>query len=356
MRPLVAGLVAGLLTASATLTPVAATPAARTAQASVADPFERARAAAARVSFTGTVEVSWLDGRTEHHEQLTVKSAGGSLLVEGGNQVMVASTSERLVRHEGGGWDLLWPGAIDRAERPDPGLKYQTVEHDGPEVAGRPTTVVDVRQKGVGPEGAGPEGVGPEGVLREQVFLDRETELLLQRRQYDGAGITSRVVGFTSLVIDPGTAPAVSPSKPANLVPESVQPTSLASPGLAPARLVDGYARMGVYKRDGLVQVLYSDGIYDLSVFERQGTLDRRDLGRAGGPVQVGRAAGWRYAWPGGQVVLWQAGGTVYTLVSDAPLDQVLLAASDLPVPAERRPSILERLRSVARTLIQPLA
>ena len=121
-------------------------------------------------------------------------------------------------------------------------------------------------------------------------------------------------------------------------------------------RLADGYDRLGVYKRDGVVQVLYSDGLYDLSVFERAGTLDRSELGTDGGPVQVGQAPGWRYAWPGGQVVLWQAGGTVFTVVSGAPLDQVLTAARDLPVPPSKKPSLLARLRSVARTLIQPLA
>ena len=105
-------------------------------------------------------------------------------------------------------------------------------------------------------------------------------------------------------------------------------PASLSSPALAPDRLAEGYARVGVYKRDGTVQVLYSDGMYDLSVFERRGALDRTDLGEAGAPVRVGKAAGWRYAWPGGQVVLWQAGETVYTVVSDAPLDQVLTAAA----------------------------
>ena len=71
--------------------------------------------------------------------------------------------------------------------------------------------------------------------------------------------------------------------------------------------------------------------------------------------MPVGKAAGWRYAWPGGQVVLWQAGSTVYTVVSDAPLDQVLVAARDLPVPATRKASVLDRLRSLARTMIQPL-
>ncbi len=341
VRTLVAGVAVGLV-ATSVVVPTAAGATDAAGQA-VEDPFERAREAATRVSFSGVVEVRWLDGGTEHHEQLTVKSAAGSLLLSGGdNQVMVSPSSERLVQHEGGGWDLLWPPALDRPDGPDPSLKYQTAEHEGPAVAGRPTTVVDVRQKGSG--------------LREQVLLDRETSLLLERRQFDGSGATARVVGFTSLVIDPSTAPPAPPVKTDDLAPESVLPASLSSPALAPARLADGYTRVGVYKRDGTVQVLYSDGIYDLSVFERRGALDRRDLGRTGGPVPVGKAPGWRYAWPGGQVVLWQAGETVFTVVSDAPLDQVLTAARDLPVPAKRKPSVLERLRGVARTLIQPLA
>jgi negative regulator of sigma E activity len=332
---LVAGLVAGLLTASVPTTSAAAL---------VDDPFEKARQAAAQVSFTGTLEVRWLDGATEHHEQLTVQSAEGSLLLKGllkgGNQVMVSATSERLVQHPDGDWNLLWPPALDRVDGPDPGQKYQVSEHDGAPVAGRQTTVVDIRQ-------------GP--LLREQVFLDQETDLLLERRQFDDRGTTTRAVGFTSLVIDPATAAPPSPTGSSDNAPEVMTPAGLSSSTMAPARLADGYARVGVFRRDGVVQVLYSDGIYELSVFERRGELDRHELGSAGGPVTVGTAAGWRYAWAGGQVVLWQAGPTVFTVVSDAPLDQVLTAARDLPVPAKRKPSAMERLRSVARTLIQPL-
>ena len=328
-----AGVVAGLLVTSA---------ASSAASTQVEDPFERAREAAAQVSFTGTVEVRWRDGPTEHHEQLTVQSAGGSLLLRGAKQdeVMVSSQSERLVRHQDGGWDLLWPPALGRDDGPDPGLKYRTTERDGPAVAGRPTTLVEVRQH---------------DVLREHVLLDRETALLLERRQFDPDGAATRSVGFVSLVIDPTTAPPAAPARTANLAPEPVAPASLSSPALAPSRLAEGYARVGVYKREGTVQVLYSDGIYDLSVFERRGALDRDALGEWGGPVKVGEAAGWSYSWPGGQVVLWQAGQTVFTVVSDAPLDQVLTAARDLPVPVSRRASVLERLRSIARTLIQPL-
>ncbi len=330
MKVLVAGLVAGLLTSAVTPTAVGA----------VESPFDRARDAAAEVSFTGTVEIRWLDGPIEHHEQLTVQSAKGSMLLRGGNQVMVSATSERLVQHPSEGWNLLWPTAVDRVDGPDPGVKYQTTEQAGPPVAGRPTMVVDVRQG---------------SVLREQVFLDQETDLLLERRQFDPSGTTTRVVGFTSLAIDPATAPPPAPAKSDDQAPEIVATNRLASAGMAPARLADGYQRVGVYRRDGVVQVLYSDGMYDLSVFQRKGALDRRELGQEGGPVTVGKAAGWRYAWPGGQVVLWQAGATVFTLVSDAPLDQVLTAARDLPVPAKAKPSALEKLRSLARTLVQPL-
>ena len=332
MKVLVAGLVAGLLTTSV----------ATSASGLVDDPFDRARAAAAQVSFRGTVEVRWLDGATEHHEQLTVQSAEGSMLLTGGsgNLVMVSASAERLVQHADGGWNLLWPPARDRVDGPDPGLKYQVSEQDGPPVAGRPTTVVDIRQ-------------GP--LLREQVFLDRETNLLLQRRQFDATGTTTRVVGFTSLVLDPSTAPPPPAGDPSDRAPEVLTPARLPAPALAPDRLADGYTRVGLFRRDGVVQVLYSDGIYDLSVFERRGALDRHELGSTGGPVTVGKAAGWRYAWPGGQVVLWQAGPSVFTVVSDAPLDQVLAAARALPVPATPRPSAMERLRSLARTLIQPL-
>lgn len=326
-----AGVVVGLL---ATL------PAAGAAGAAADDPFDRAREAMDRVSFTGTVEIRWREGQEERREQLAVRSAGGSLLLRGATQVMLSSTSERLIQRPDGGWQLLWPPALGRVDGPDPSLKYQTAEHAGPAVAGRETTVVDIRQH---------------GRLREQVFLDRDTDLLLERRQYDETGATTRTVGFTELVVDPTTAPPPPPAAASDRAPVEVEPSRLTSPALAPLTLADGYTRVGVYQRDGVVQVLYSDGIYDLSVFQRRGALDRRDLGPGGVPVTMGKASGWRYAWPGGQVVLWQAGGTVYTVVSDAPLDQVMTAAGDLPVPERRRPSLLERLRSLARTLVQPL-
>ncbi len=341
MRARLTSVVVGVVVATSLATTTAGATPVGAAAVAADDPFDRAREAAGRMSFTGTVEVRWLDGGTEHREQLSVRSAEGTLLLQGGHQVMVSATAARLVQHENEGWNLLWPPALDRVDGPDPSLKYRTTEHEGPAVAGRRTIAVDIHER---------------SLLREQVLLDRATDLLLQRRQFDQSGATTRVVGFTELVIDPTTAPPPAPAKASDRAPEAVTLASLSSPALAPATLADGYARVGLYRRDGVVQVLYSDGIYELSVFQRRGALGRHQLGKEGGPLQVGQASGWRYAWPGGQVVLWQAGGIVFTVVSDAPLDQVITAARDLPVPATRKPSLLDRLRSVSRTLIQPLA
>ena len=293
------------------------------------------------MSFVGIVQVRWLDGGTEHSERLTVQSAAGTVVVRGGNQVMAAPGAGRLLQHEDDGWDLLWSARLGRAERPDGALKYRLTTSDGPSVAGRPTTTVEVHEH---------------DLLRERVYLDRESGLLLKREQFDPAGVVTRVVGFDTLVVDPATPAPAAPSSPADEAPRALSPQRLGSPGLAPERLADGYRRLGVYRRSGIVQVLYSDGMYDLSVFEQRGRLDLGGLGEGAAPVAVGAANGWRYTWPGGHVVLWQAGGRVFTLVSDAPLDQALAAASSLPVPRSASSSLLDRLRRVARAVIQPLA
>jgi hypothetical protein len=311
------------------------------ATAAPGDPFDRARQAAETASFVGIVQVRWLDGGAEHSERLTVQSSDGVVVVRGGNQVMAAPGSGRLVQQEDRGWDLLWSPRLGMAERPDAAGKYHTTEAAGPPVAERPTTTIEVDEH---------------GLLRERLYLDQQSGLLLKREQFDAAGALTRAVGFDTLVFDPSTPTPAAPSSPADQAPEAVAPQRLGPPGLAPERLAGDYRRLGVYRRPGVAQVLYSDGMYELSVFEQRGRLDRQGLVPGGSPVGVGEVAGWRYPWPGGHVVLWQAGGRVFTVVSDAPLDQVLAAASSLPVPAAGSPSAMDRLRRLARAVIQPLA
>jgi hypothetical protein len=304
------------------------------------NPLDRARRAAETASFVGILQVWWLDGGTEHSERLTVQSSDGAVVVRGANQVMAAPGAGRLLQHDEGGWDLLWSPRVGLAERPDVSLKYRTADQPGPQVADRPTRAIDVEE---------------DGLLRERVYLDAESSLVLKREQFDPTGAVTRRVAFDTMVLDPATPPPPPPAKSSDQAPKSVPPERLGA-GLAPDQLAEGYRRLGVYRRSGVVQVLYSDGMYDLSVFEQPGRLDRGSLGAGGLPVSVGKATGWRYTWPGGHVVLWQAGGRVYTVVSGAPLDQVVGAASSLPAPAAASPSMMERLRRVARAVIQPLA
>ncbi len=301
-------------------------------------PLEEARQAAEQTSFEGVLEVRWRDGDDIRSERLTVQAAGGALVVLGANRVMARPTFGRLVAHGGGGWEEMWLPSLTQAPRPQGASKYLTTPPaDGPSVAGRRTKAVEIRHG---------------GRLVERIFLDRETDLLLERDQYDARGDILRTLAFTSLTLGPvATAPA-GPPPAAHHAPKQVSAGSLD----APPALDEGYERMGVYRSGPVLQVLYSDGLYDLSVFQQRGRLRRSDLPPAGERVSVGGATGWRYPWPGGQLVVWSKAGSVFTAVSDAPAEQVLAAVRSLPRIASGELSLLGKIRRASQALMEPLS
>lgn len=306
------------------------------------EPLEQARYAAEHTVFAGVLEVRWRDGDETRSERLRVEAAGGSLMVRGANLVMARPDYRRLLAHAGGGWEEMWLPSLAPSARPDGAAKYRTTAPvDGPAVAGRPTKVVEVHTG---------------GALLERIYLDTETSLLLERDQYDRQGAIVRRLAFESLTIGGPVAPLNPPPSPAHYAPDEVQPGHLRSPAAAPESLADGYQRMGIYKSGSVLQVLYSDGVYDLSLFQQQGRLRRSDLPGRGEPVSVQGAAGWRYPWPGGQLVVWSAGGRVFTAVSDAPADQVLTAVRSLPRIPGGELSLLGKIRRAAQALVQPLS
>jgi len=306
-------------------------------------PLEQAREAAEHTVFEGVLEVRWRDGDEVHSERLRVEAAGGSLMVRGANLVMARPEYGRLLAHGGGGWEEMWLPSQAPNARPDGAVKYRTTAPAaGPAVAGRPTKVVEVRTG---------------GTLLERVYLDTETNLLLERDQYDSQGAVMRRLAFESLTIGGTLAePPSAPDSPAQHAPAQVAPERLSSPAMAPGSLADGYQRIGIYRSGSVLQVLYSDGLYDLSVFEQPGRLRRSDLPGKGQRVSVRGATGWRYPWPGGQLVVWSAGGRVFTAVSDAPADQVLTAVGSLPKVPGGELSLLAKVRRAAQALVQPLA
>jgi hypothetical protein len=294
-------------------------------------PVDRSRQAAARVDFTGDVRVQWVDGVGRHETVLTVRAADGVISVQGPRAV-VAERHQRLVGEGGAGWRLVWQEALPATQPPAP-AGYRIDYGFGPVVAGRLTRLVQIA-KG--------------GVLRERLLVDAGSGLILRREQYDGRGALRRLIAFERIRLGPGAVP-----HPARVRDDAPRPmSSPPSSGVfrAPARLAGGYTRIGTYRRDGSVHVVYSDGIYGLSLFEQRGRLPRGYLAQVARPVAVGRATGWHLVAPAGDVVVWQAGEAVYSVVGEAPAEEVLAAARSVPWPPG--PSLLARVRRACRALL----
>jgi hypothetical protein len=302
-------------------------------------PLEVAGRAAEQVSFLGVVQVRWFEGTTERRESMLVQGANGSVVVRGTTAVM-ATKDQRLVEHQGGRWDLLWPVTREGTTRPPLTGKYTFAPQSGPAIGGRPSRMWEVRHG---------------GVLVERLYLDVETDLLLRREQFEAGSVgPRRTVGFETLTVGGATPEPRKPESFERVAAQAVPVARLSKRVAAPNALAGSYTRLGVYRRSGVTQVVYSDGLYDLSLFEQPGRLERGRLS-GGERVAVQGTTGWRSAWAGGHIVVWEAGGTVFTAVSDAPLEQVLAAVQSLP-PAQASSPLLRRLRQVCRSLLQPLA
>jgi hypothetical protein len=324
VKPLVAGTALVLLTTAGS--PAVAAP--------TDDPLVQARRAARDQSFTGQVEVLWRDAAGDHKATVDVRSANGSLVVSGTTTVMDAGDRARFVRRREGGWELLWSASSPSAATPPPSTKYQTVETGTTTVADRPARLLEVRQG---------------TVLRQRLALDRQTNLVLRREHLGADGGVDRVVSFTSLKIPDHTPTPAPPSASEDHAGRAI--SAVSAPFSAPPVLRDGYQRMGMYEEGGVVQALYNDGLYDLSVFEQRGRLHRGDVPASGERLRLGGRRAWAYTWPGGHVLLWHAAGTVYAMVSDAPLEHLLVAADSLPTRG-RSLSLGDRLRRVCRSLV----
>lgn len=305
-------------------------------------PLEQARRAAEQTAFEGVMEVRWRDGASVRSERLRVQSVGGALTVRGANLVMTRPSYGRLLSHGDGGWEEMWLPSLGPTARPDGVAKYRTTQPvDGPPVAGRATRVVEVHH---------------DGALLERIYLDTVTGLLLQRDQFDGRGEVARTLAFASIDLNPTSEPPAEPRSAARHAPKAVQPHRLPTPSIAPPVLAQGYERLGIYRSGGVLHVLYGDGLYDLSLFHQPGRLRRSELPPGGERVSVGRATGWRYPWPGGQLVVWSGAGQVHTAVSDAPAEQVLAALRSLPRVPTRELSLLEKVHRATQALMEPLS
>jgi negative regulator of sigma E activity len=296
------------------------------------DPAEElmtgARHAAERSNFSGVLEVTWSDAAGAHSREVAVRSTNGVLSL--GNEGQVVVDGPRRFVHDTEGWLSAW-GREVTSEVPSPSEKWRFTLRDGSVVAGRPTREVDVTGR-------------EDGRVRQRLYFDATTDLLLRREQLDRRGNTVRAVGFVSFgEAAGGVLPADAPRAPrasATRQPSSIE--GVIAPFRAPSTVGNGFHLAGRYRdAAGTVQLFYSDGLFGVSVFEHQGELDWSELPAGGDARTVAGHDARRYRTPTGVVTVWESDGVVYTAVGDAPTDQVdeLLAEftpSDSPSAFER--------------------
>ncbi len=251
--------------------PVAALPGPE-ANASAVELLDRAREAAETQPFDGVVAVEWRDGRERHSEQVPVHSAGGVLRF--GDEV-VGAGARRMV-HSTDGWLSLW-GHDVATLGPSPTAKYRLAVAPGPDVAARATDMVAVQLVGA-------------DRLRERLYVDRQSGLLLRRELLDSRGDAYRSVAF--LAISNGTGVVAAAAGGAPRVTRSEEPAParhLKAPYKIKSRIGTGYRLVGAYRANGVVQQFFSDGLHGLSVFATRCGPTRRRWGRR----SSGRATGW---------------------------------------------------------------
>ncbi len=254
--------------------------------------------------FEGVMVVQWSgsDGKL-HRQTVPVRNEDGQLSVRGMAATVGPGPSE--VVHGNDHALVMWSEAEDRAV-PAASRKYHLTVASGPHVAGRSTTVVEAR-------------VGGAKHASARYYIDTETGLLLRSQQFDPTGRLVRGVSFVE-ISDPVAAAAPNTTAAPSGAYAARATSSVPKPFHAPARAGRGYALVGRYVLpSGTVQLFYSDGLFDVSVFQQKGRLDWSGLPRGGVDTRVAGRTARQYVIPGGRALVWDARGVVYTCVTDAP-------------------------------------
>ncbi|MFG1620309.1 transcriptional regulator [Kribbella sp. NPDC049227] len=182
------------------------------------------------------------------------------------------------------------------------------------------------------------EALRDDQTLAARFWIDKTTGLLLQRQLFSVDGKTMvRATVFTALEIEdseflahlPPMAPSGVESMGLGTVDNLRSEGWVCAPELpASLKLYDVHQDTG----NGSLQFSYSDGLFNLSLFEQRGALDPAAV--AGFSATDTPGVYQRYGMP--SYVVWSSGGIVYTLIGDLPPDmlgQVVRAfPHDVPV------------------------
>jgi len=182
------------------------------------------------------------------------------------------------------------------------------------------------------------EALRDDETLAARFWIDKATGLLLQRQLFSVDGKTMvRATVFTELEIEDSEFLGHLPP----MVPNGVESMGMGKVGdlrsagwVCAPELPASLTLYDVHKdtSNGSLQFSYSDGLFNVSLFEQRGALDPAAV--AGFSSTENPGVYLRYGMP--SYVVWSSGGIVYTLIGDLPPDmlgQVVRAfPHDVPV------------------------
>ena len=219
------------------------------------------------------------------------------------------------------------------------GKHYTALYWGGGSVANRPAAVVELHR--------------PDDSVAARYWLDSQTMMPLRRVLYDTANHeisddTFTQIRFGSIALPKlaGTGASAGTAQPqqarswaATAAPAAFLQALAAHGWQVPASSPGGlplYAAASTMTASGeIVDLEYSDGLYDISLFVQRGTLAPDMSGWR--PVSV---LG-RHAFVSGPSVTWARDGFVYTVIADVPPQTVTQVVAGLPGGP---PGVLERL------------
>jgi sigma-E factor negative regulatory protein RseB len=185
----------------------------------------------------------------------------------------------------------------------------------------------------------------PDGGLAARIWLDAVTKLPLRRELFDSSGNLVSDDAFTSLELgDPepggGSAAAARPAQLDQARLAALRAQGWELPGELPGNLLLLMADQTQTPSGPVINLSYSDGLAAVSVFVQRGELAHvppgwRPLTLRGRTVYSVN--------PEDRAFAWSAGGFVYTLMADAPLETVSAVVAALP-PGTSAPGFWRRM------------
>jgi negative regulator of sigma E activity len=330
---------------------VAAPTAAAAEQAEWRDVLERAAAAARELSYEG--EAIWVTraGEAQHVVTVDVRNNPSGMVVGEAADVTLrlGPDGDGLLASAEGWYVPLPPVESARDDLTRITDKYDVVVAGSDRIVDRPCTVVEIHSR-------------RDGELRERLWLDDDSGLLLRRETFEGSPEPVRLVAYLSLdlrVRRPDSSAARSERITAHGGTLSEREQGVApvdERGLAalreagwvvPGALPGGFEPVGAFAVSSAesqpLQLLYGDGLYVVSVFQQAGHPDWSTLPPGAEEVE---GLGWKaYEWPGAvpRRIVWEAQGRTWSVVGDAPPQEMLTLLHALPQPFE--PGLWQRLR-----------